>query len=212
MYYFLTFIFCFVGVLAFIDKKHNYNKLFKRIVGIAFVLIGLCFLSLGLSSNDWSAESDNWNNINKFEDHVTEEDADIKKVYSYHGYLVMKVDGLNFRNKDMYAANQSLESMFQFANKTKLSNKGLIVYQGAKDNNQFAILYNKKALKNYPSHDQLDDNMDLLLDKATAYRMSGGAFNSSKFTTDIPINSKNQPKVFSKFCDSKGLYVFNYNN
>lgn len=108
-------------------------------------------LSLGLSSNDWSAESDNWNNINKFEDHVTEENADIKKVYSYHGYLVMKVDGLNFRNKDMYAANQSLESMFEFANKTKLSNKGLIIYQGAKDNNQFAILYNKKHLKIIPA-------------------------------------------------------------
>lgn len=177
-------------------------------LGIVLILIGFGTLFAGLKANDWSDGSDNWNQIDKFKTHVTEENGDIKNVYISHGYLVVQTDSLNFRGKDANASAGDIDSIFRFAKKSNLSNKGLIIYQSAddSDNNELAILYDHKDLQKAPSDYDIMDNYDVLLTKATAYRLSGGAFNSSKFSQSLDIDSHDQPKKFADFCDSKKLY------
>lgn len=195
-------VFTFLLIVAgscLLVKWKTPHKAIKWISGIACILAAFFVTFAGLHANDWSADSDNWNDISAYKDHVEEECGDIKNIYTFHGALAMRMEDINFSSHDMSEASESLGKAFHYAKKTKLAKNGLFLYQKNGSDGWFIIYYSKDALKHAPSTDDLNDDPDVLLTHATSYRLSDQSANDSSFTSSIPNRSKNQPKIMTDF-------------
>lgn len=198
-WYVVFFVLLVLAGCLVIMKWHTDHKVMKWFAGIVLILAALCVLMAGSVANDWSADSDNWNDISAYKDHVEEECGDIKNIYTFHGALAMRMEDINFSSHDMSEASESLGKAFHYAKKTKLAKKGLFLYQKNGSDGWFIIYYDKNALKHAPSTDDMNDDPDVLLTHATSYRLSDKSANDSSFTSSIPNRSKNQPKIMADF-------------
>ena len=198
---FWTYVITFLLILAggYLIKSKTKYKVAKWVCGVALILASFFVLFSGLHANDWSSDSDNWNDISAYKDHVTEECGDIKNVYTYHNALAMRMDNISFSSHDMPASAVSLGKAFHYAKKTKLAKKGLFLYQKNGENGWFIIYYDHDALKHAPSKDDLNDDPDVLLTHATSYRLSDKAANQSDFTSSLSNRSKKQPEIMMDF-------------
>lgn len=210
-YFIFTILLALAGCLL-IMKWHTTHKVLKWLSGIVLILAALCVLMAGSAATDWSAGSDNWSNVSKVNDHVTEKDTDITSVKKYDGYMLITLKGGTVDFGDTKSANtaNTFDQCLGYAKDAKsgVASKGVIIYQKPQhgDMSNFAVFYAKKDFNRIPSLDAMLDDRSVVLKKATAYSLGAANYNSTGLAgKGVKIESSHQPKWFNDFADNHYL-------
>jgi hypothetical protein len=210
-YIVFTILLALAGCLV-IMKWQTAHKVMKWFAGIVLIVVALCVLMSGLNATDWSAGADNWSNVAKVNDYVTNDDTEITSVKKYHGYMMITLKGGTVDFGDTKSANtaNTFDQCLGYAKDAKsgVASKGVIIYQKPQhgDMSNFAIFYAKKDFNRIPSVDSMEDDRSVVLKKATAYSLGAANYNSTGLAgKGVKIESSQQPKWFNDFAGNHYL-------
>ncbi|MBD8084946.1 hypothetical protein HUK45_01480 [Limosilactobacillus sp. c9Ua_26_M] len=197
-----------LGVIIFRSKR---SPKLGRIVGTILILFGIMVLYFGHIDTDWSAGASNWDDISSVNEHVTDEDTQIKNVKKYNGYMLitLKKNAVNFGDTKTANAANLFDQCFKFAKDAKngVADKGVIIYQPTPNDgplNGFAVLYTSSGFSKMPSLNKMLDDRSSILKQSTAYSLGGANYNSTGLDKmGVKIQSSNQPNWFMKFCGNR---------
>lgn len=185
-----------IGVVLCGWKKH---KRITTVIGIILVICGFGVQIHQHNVNDWSTDSPNWSNISRYKEHVTDANANIKNVYMYKKHLVMRVDNVNLKGKEVSNSMLTVHEALHYAKKSSLSKRGLFLYQKQGLDGWFIAYYSPKNLKHIPSTYDLDQDPDLMFTQSNMYRLSNKFVNGSKLSESLPMRSNKQNQLMANF-------------
>lgn len=206
-----TILLALAGCLL-IMKWNTAHKVLKWLSGIVLILAALCVLMAGSAATDWSAGSDNWSNVSKVNDHVTNDDTYITSVKKYHGYMLITLKGGTVDFGDTKSANtaNTFDQCLGYAKDAKngVASKGVIIYQKPQhgDMSNFAVFYAKKDFNRIPSVDAMEDDRSAILKKSTAYSLGAANYNSTGLSSKgVKTQSSHAPQWFKNFSNKHYL-------